>query len=107
MNILSPSEVRTVVDYDVVLDSGLVEPFTIDEKAGDTFERNELEIRVHQSARPSMTNPDRNLPAQDTVIFVSKVASIKQRVREVVQMTEEERGQWKKLIAEMANPTVQ
>lgn len=98
MNITSPSRVRKLKFIDVVYDSGRIHPLTIDIEAGDSYDRDEYEIRVHLSEKTNPLDPEKVLPAEDIVIFVAKVASILTRDVEMPEATDEQRIEMKKFI---------
>ncbi len=102
MNIEVPILKRVLDDYDLVYENGMVLPLTIDLVAGDTIEIGEKVISARLVAKPSQNDPTRILPAEEITIFISKVASIQHRVREVNEQTPEEKASWQKTFQEFS-----
>jgi hypothetical protein len=82
-------EPHIVDDYDISFDNGLSMSITVDKEAGDTIDwtTSPLVVQFHAAAKPSVTDPDTLLPAEDTTIFLSHVLSISHRCREVMPRT--------------------
>lgn len=102
MIITTPLEKRTVDDYDVLFESGMVMPITVEPDAGDQIQFGDNIIRVHLAAKPSRNNPEKSLPAEDITLFVRHILSIQHRVREVVEQTPEERNEWQKAFDQLS-----
>lgn len=94
MIVNAPEDTRTVIDYDICVEPGLVMPITLDPKAGDTFEVNDRTIEIRLAPRESKTDPETKLPGEDITIFLSKTISISKRERVVVELTPEQKLEW-------------
>lgn len=94
MLINTPLAKKTVDDYDVLFESGMVMPLTVDLDAGDEIHFNDAIIKVHLASKASKNSPDKTLPAEDITIFVKHILSIQHRSREVEEQSPEERAQW-------------
>lgn len=101
IEISEPIVKHLVHDYDIVSRSGMVMPITIDVEAGDSIKYNDLTILIHLASKPSQTDPDRTLPAEDITIFTNQVFSIQSREREITLQTSEQKEAWKNLIHEL------
>lgn len=97
---------KTVEDYDFVFSSGVAMPVTIDLAAGDTVDVFQDKILIHLTAKPSFHDPDKILPAEDIKIFTSHLISIQHREREIIELTPEQKLEWKKVL-HTSNGTVQ
>lgn len=101
MRVETPLVKKWVDDYDVVFQSGMMMPITVDLAQGDYIQIGDKLIEVSLKAKPSPTDPDQILPAEDITIYVSHVVSIQHRVREVVELTPEQKFEWKKTLQEL------
>jgi hypothetical protein len=83
-------------------------PITVDLERGDSISFDDKAILVHLAPKPSKLNPENTLPAEDITIFTPHIISIQHRVREIVELSPNEKAEfqetWNKLIA---HPTVQ
>lgn len=102
MRIESPTSLRIVEDYDICFESGMILPFTVDKSIGDSIEINDLFVKVNLVASQSPNDPDRTLPAREVTVFVSKIASIEKRTREVVALTSDQKAEWHKTFKELS-----
>jgi hypothetical protein len=91
MLVTTPEVKRTLHDYDIIFESGMMIPATIDHGRGDNIEFSDRHIKIHLAPKPSLNNPDHTLPAEDTTIFLNHVVSIQHRVREVTELSPEEK----------------
>ena len=101
MRVEHPEVKHTLDEYEIVFESGMVVPVTVNLDLGDTYEEGPDVILVSLVAKPSLTDPTKTLPAEDIRIFKSKVASINHRTREVVEATPEVKEDFRKLIVEL------
>jgi hypothetical protein len=109
MHIEHPVQSRTVQDYDIIFESGMVMPITVDATTGDTITIDDLHIKIYLGPKPALDNPERLLPEERITVYVSKVASIQQRSREVVELTPDQREEWNKFLKEQGagpSPTI-
>ena len=106
MLVTSPELKKKVDDYDIVFDSGMLLPITLDSTLGDTIIFGEKLITVVLTSKTSLNDPTKTLPAEDITIFVSHIVSIQHRVREVVELTPEQKLDWQKAFKE-ATDTIQ
>lgn len=107
MLVVTPEIKKIVEDYDVVFESGMMMPITIDITAGDTVKRDDVSLQVRLVAKPSPNNPKKILPAEDILIFLNHVVSIQHREREVTERSPEETLEWQKIFNDMTNVTPQ
>lgn len=94
MIVSSPPVVKSVDEYDFVFSSGMVMPITISPTLGDTVTFSPDLILVNLTSKPSMNTPEKLLPAEDIKIYTSHLISIQHRVREVLELTPEEKYSW-------------
>jgi hypothetical protein len=102
MIVNSPEIKHVVDDYEVVLTTGMVFPLTIDRAAGDTIQLEDTRIVVKLAAKPSLNDPAKVLPEEDVTVFMSHVVAIQHRLREVVELTPEQKHQWTKVVQELS-----
>jgi hypothetical protein len=94
---------RQVHDYDLSFVGGVMMPVTIDELAGDiiTFIPNTInpeQIVIILAEKPSTTNPKTLLPREDIQVFVKHLLSIQHRRREVTDLTDTQKAEWKEFM---------
>lgn len=90
-------------DWDFTFENGLLMPISIEEAAGDTIDFSDPAcIVVQLSERPSMSDPDKKLPAEEIRIFTGKVLAIQHRKREVDAPTPEQKNEWLETLASLA-----
>lgn len=106
IQIYSPQTNKLVEDYDFTMTSGLMLPVTLDLNAGDTIDFGLDVILVYIASKPSITDPDKMLPAENMTIFVKHLVSVQHRTREVPDLTPEQAFEWKKTLADI-NKTIQ
>lgn len=106
MIINEPEVKRVVDDYDFVFISGQMMPVTIDKEAGDTVEIDKDSVVINLTAKKSLTDPNRTLPAEEITIFAKHLISIQHRKREVVELTAEQKVSWMRTLQEL-NSTIQ
>lgn len=99
MDITSEANKKIVIDYDILLDSGMHMPMTIDESTGDSFNMDGDCIVITLAPKESPQVKER------IIIFKTKVASIQIREREVTEMTLDQKKAWKKTLQEMSKST--
>lgn len=102
MIINSPDITKVVHEYDLVFDSGSILPLVIDYGMGDTFEIQDNVIRAVLTAKPSLSDPTKLLPAEDITVFKSKLSSVIHRERTMILQTLEQKEEWKKLLEEFS-----
>lgn len=109
MFVQSPQTTHVVREYDLVFESGMVFPVTIDTSKGDTITISDTQIQVHLSAKPSQNDPNKTLMAEDQTFFVSKLVAIQTREREFTEPTPAQKQEWAKEFKDllMAGGTVQ
>ena len=106
MLISSPEIKKKVDDYDILFDSGMMLPITIDTSLGDVIMFNDRLITVTLTAKPSINDPAKMLPTEDITVFTSHIVSIQHRVREVIELTPEQKLDWQRAFKEISG-TVQ
>jgi hypothetical protein len=107
MQISAPLSKRYVNEYDIVFQSGQMMPLTLDLAAGDTFENDGTKLIINLVAKPGITDPTQTYPAEDIVVFLSHVVSIQHRVREITDLTPDQKLEWDETIRKMGGGTVQ
>ena len=109
MILTTPEVKHLVLDYDIVFSSGMVLPLTIDEKAGDVITIGDKYIEVFMSAKPSMNDPKKTIPAESMTLFLQHVVSIQHRQREVVELSPEQKLEWARTVQQgmSGNQTIQ
>lgn len=106
MYITTPEVKKLVDDYDLIFSSGMMLPVTLDREAGDTVEFEKESITFRLTSKPSLNDPDINMPAEDITIFTKHLVSVQHRVREVRELTPEQQFEWKRTLQEIGK-TVQ
>jgi hypothetical protein len=101
MLVITPEVKRTVHDYDFVLRSNMVLPVTINPDAGDTIVFSDKVVLISLVSKPSTTDPDSVVPAEDITIFIDSLASVQHRIREITELTPEQRFAWNKTLQEI------
>ena len=84
-------DTKTVYDYELLSANGIPLTLTIDESAGDVVEIDKLVVTFHLTAKPSVTNPDVNLPAEEITVFVNHLLSITKRTREITEVSPDQK----------------
>lgn len=108
MRVESPEPRKLVTDYDIVFDSGMMMPITIDPSQGDSIDFGDLVIVANLAAKPSLNDPTKTLGAEVHTYYLSKVACVTKREREVVELGPEAKEEWHKTFQSMVtSPTVQ
>lgn len=105
MKVTTPEIKRLVEDYDIIFVSGQVMPITIDPSVGDTFATfpsSEI-IKIHLSPKPSPSDKNKTLPAEDITVYLKHVISVQRREREVVELTPEQRAEWERAMKQILN----
>jgi hypothetical protein len=102
MLIETPIVLKTLHDYDILFDSGMMIPITVDLASGDTISFNDLTITVQLTAKPSLNDPAKVLPAEDITIFNSHIVSIQHRQREIQELSPEEKYTWQETFKELS-----
>ena len=98
MQISTPLSKRYVNEYDIVFESGQMMPLTLDLVAGDTFVNDGTKLIVNLVAKPGLTDPSQSYPAEDIVIFLNHVISIQHRVREITELTPDQKAEWEETL---------
>jgi hypothetical protein len=106
MYIPTPDVLKILVDYDIVFSSGIMLPVTLDATLGDTIEDRGDTLFINLTAKPSLSDSSKTLPAEEITVFKAQVVSIQKRTREVVQLNPEQQAEWRKTIKELSS-TVQ
>lgn len=108
MIIQSPDVLKTIDDYDIVFENGMMMPLSLDKGLGDTINFGAEVINVNLVVKPSQNDPTKLLPAEDTTIYLKHVVSIQHRTRKVAELTPEEKHAWHKTWQELTtHPTLQ
>ena len=107
MYVETPLVKHSVSDYDIIFDSGMILPITIDLSAGDTISFSDQAILIHLAPKPSVNDPDKLLPSKDITIFTPHIVSIEHSQREVTELTPEEKFNSTRLWKELLGKTVQ
>ena len=106
MILKSPDPTRRIVeDYDFTFNGGQVLRITTDKEGGDTvsFEQAPLAIQIKITEKPSLA-PGFTNPAREVTIFQTHLIAIEKSLREVVDMTVEQKEQWKEAIKVLTTP---
>ena len=108
MLVESKQSPRKVHDFVFTFGSGFFIEYTVDHEAGDRIDFDDPEaVKLYLAAKPSATDPDTILPAEDITIRKVHLAITKHREREVVPMSPDQQLAWKKVLQEMTTKTVQ
>jgi len=94
--------VRFVDDYDFVFASGNFLQITVDPLYGDVVTQADGVFEFNLGPKPSPTDPDSMLPAEDIHIKISNLDSWSHRRREVVSRNDEQEEEWKETIRELS-----
>ena len=108
MILKSPDPARRIVeDYDFSFVGGQTLPITIDKELGDTitFDSAPVGVTIKLVAKPSLTDPSKMLMPEEITIFYSHLIAVQKRLREVVDMTTEQREQWKEAMKTFSTPS--
>jgi hypothetical protein len=97
---------RKVDDIDFFFVNGDFQSWTLDQEAGDTKEHPTPDTIVLHFAPKLDEESLLSTPPEDVTIFVKNLTHIKHRVREVTDLTNSQREQWKKTLHEVS-PIVQ
>lgn len=105
--IVNAPEVKRLVDeYDFMFVSGMMMPVTVDVEAGDRAVFSDDRILIRLTAKPSLNDPEKKFPAENITIFTKHLLSLQHREREIVDLTPEQKFEWKDTILK-ATKTVQ
>lgn len=108
MVLSTPQTIKVVSDYDIIFDTGMMLPLTVDFSAGDTIVFGDRTIEINIVAKPSEVNPKETIPAVATTIFLGHVASIQKRTREIAELTPEAKHELQQTWQELyLHPTIQ
>lgn len=106
MQINSSDPKRLVYDYDFNFVGGSVIPLTVDPMQGDQILGLGEEfpiIRVSLTAKPSLTDPDTLLPAEEVSIYKTHLLAVQKRTREITPLSADEKAEWTNTIKELTN----
>ena len=101
MIVNTPESKYLVDDYDFYFVNGMMMPFAINERVGDTIQFFAEAVVIHLAAKPSMNDPKITLPAEDITIFKTHLATQHHRIREVVALAPEQQHEWAKTMKEL------
>jgi hypothetical protein len=104
MLVQSPTVKHLVDQYDIFFDSGAVMPVTVDTEAGDSMNVSDKFLLFTLSAKPSLSNPENLLPAEDVTVFLPHVISIQHRQVERVEPNPDQQAEWREIWEKMATP---
>ena len=104
MEVITTQKTFILHDYDIVFSNGMMMPITVNLDLGDTIEIGDTRLIAHLTAKPSLSDIKKNLPAEDITIFLSQVVSIQHRERSVLELTPNEKVEWAKLFEETVGP---
>ena len=101
-------EPRIVDDYDITYLNGLFNAFTVDRELGDRvdFDTNPTVVIFHLAEKPSTSDPDVKIPAQDITIFLAHVMSIAHRKRSIAPVSPDQKAEWRNTLLQLSK-TVQ
>lgn len=105
MYITSPDpQTKIIVDYDFTFQGGIIQSYSIDKAAGDTID---LETYPHAividlAEKPSLTDPTLFHAYEQVTLFTSRLLSINKRIREVEQLTQEQKDQFRLTVQEIS-----
>jgi hypothetical protein len=89
---------KLIDEFDILFESGLPMPITIDREAGDTIDMSDPNIAIFtKAAKPSLSNPDVMIPAEEITVFMRHVLTVTHRAREVYPPTPEEKDAFRSL----------
>lgn len=94
-------EIKVLDDYDYTLTGGLLVPVTLDRAAGDTMISNSSIIKIYLAPKPSPSNPEVMLPAEDITISTPQILVIQHKQRTVIPLTSEQKMEWTRTIQEL------
>lgn len=99
---------RTIDDYDFSFSNGMMRPVSLDKEAGDTvdFDTHPGAVLIHIVGKPSPIDPSLSTPPEDITLFTQHLLTVDHRIREVEDLTFEERLAWNQTFQEMSK-TVQ
>lgn len=106
----SPDPIKKLIEeYDFSFTNGMMLPITIDREAGD-----EVDLSTHPHAiivniveKPSRIIPDQTVPAEQITIFTAHLLSIQKRIKEVEELTFEQKEQFRLTVQELSTKTIQ
>lgn len=87
-----------VEDYDFHLTNGNVMSFVVAKDLGDSIDfdtHRPLAVELHFAEKPSLTDPDAKLPAEDVTLLMQHVILVAHRSRLVTPPTREEKDLFK------------
>jgi hypothetical protein len=93
-------EPRTLIEYDITYSGGFIVPYTIDETAGDEVDwtTSPMSVIFKLVEKPSITDPEVKLPAEEITVFLQHVLSITKRPRIVTPITPDQKEAWKQTL---------
>ena len=94
----------TYDDYDISFVNGVQMSFSIVKDLGDSvdFDTSPLSVIFHFTSKPSTTDPDASLPAEDVTILMQHVISISHRTRLVTPQTKEQQELFKQTFHQLS-----
>jgi hypothetical protein len=104
MIIYPTTTTHTVEDFDIQLSNGTFMSITVDREAGDTvdWDTSPLVAKFHLSEKPSPTDLDVKMPAEDLTVFVSHIISVTRRTRTVVPVSPEQKDEFRKTLHKLS-----
>ena len=99
----SPPKVKFVDDLTITFTNGLSLPVTIDKESGDKvdWDTHENAIVIHRTAKVNPDGESKTAP-EDITLFKNHIIMIEHRVREVTELTPNQKKEiWKQTIQEI------
>lgn len=106
MIVNTPETKYFVDDYDFTFVTGMMMPVTVNTAAGDTIQGHADIIEINLTAKPSMNDPSKMLPAETITVYRRHLAATQQRRREVTELAPEQKHEWMNTLKELSK-TVQ
>ena len=83
-----------VVDYDIVLDSGVLLSYTLDPEKGDTVTERGGKLLVFLAEKTSRGDPTKKIAAEEIEIYVPHIMTVTRRERQATDQTVEDQLNW-------------
>jgi hypothetical protein len=105
MIITTTLEPKTVHDYEIALTSGAKIPITLDLSAGDSIDFQPEAIRIKLASRPSPSNPQILMMAEECTYFMRHVIGYSHRTRQIIPLSPEQKEELRQAMLTNTVPT--